>query len=105
MEIEHDFNFNTVLELIEVFRIKEEDKYEEFNGKFCIGWEDVKLIQQYPYPDNWELGRGEKYYLCLHNNSERKLVLGSYESMKHYWDMFRNRYPLFSQLDFDEDNE
>jgi hypothetical protein len=95
MEIEQDYNFNDPVEVVEIFRIAgETGKATEYSSKSSFLWEDLKLIEEYPYPDNWEKYSGEKYHIIL-NGLPPKLVLGSYHSMKMYWIMFRNSYPIF----------
>lgn len=102
-DIEHGYNFNDPLVLTEVFRIRttsvdEEGKIIEDNAEYAartlVTWEDVKLISQYVYPDDWKKYKGEKYHIYLHG-ADSKLILGSFKDMETYWTMFRNAYPLF----------
>lgn len=116
-----DFNFNDPLEVTEVFRSakimtlptkeEEEEEYQpeednkftkpvevkEFAFKHTLGWEDIKSVKEYMYPDDWRENRGPKYYLKVDYQQEEILVLGNYKSMTEHWRQFRNKYPLFKQ--------
>lgn len=117
--MEENFNFNDPLELTEVFRtvnqlaigdiiIGPEDEPEfseeakprkpeikEYAFKHCLGWEDVKSVKEYMYPDDWKEHKGPKFYLKVDGNADDIIVLGNYKSMTEHWRMFRNKYPLY----------
>jgi len=93
--IEHSFNFNDPLELTVIFRTENKD---EFAAKHCYCWEDVRGIEEYPYPDDWKQYKGPKFWLNLHG-AESKLVYGEYQNMASHWRAFRNKYPLFVDHD------
>jgi len=93
--LERDYNYNTPLELTEIFRMpNEEGILEERAAKFVIGWEDLRSIEQYIHPDNWINYKGEKYYIVL-SFGQPKLIYGSYNEIKQYWTTMREKYPLF----------
>ena len=103
MELPHDFNFNDPLELKEIFRNPEG---QEFSATVAVCWEDLKGIEEYPYPDTWKKYPGEKYSITLVGQTS-KLILGSFDSILRHWRDFRNKYPLFvpSHEDKDDDDE
>lgn len=97
MELEQDYNFNDPVEVTEIFRVRQDEKgpIEEFGSRSAFCWEDVTLIKNYAYPDDWRSYPGPKYYVKLRSYPESILVLGEYESMLLYWMMFRNMYPIY----------
>lgn len=108
-EIDQQFNFNDPVEVTEIFRVHndnnpEERKTYEYSGTTVIGWEDVKMIKQYPYPDDWKQLAGEKYYLSLHGYTNDLLILGSHKQMTLYWKAFRNTYPIFIDYNPNQDD-
>lgn len=106
-ELDHNYNFNDLLEVTEIFRIIEEQQDSEgkvtktsyeYGGKTSIVWEDIKMIKQYAYPDDWVKYKGEKYHVTLHGYPNDLLVLGSYKEIANYWNILRNTYPLFEEI-------
>lgn len=96
-EIQSMINFNDPLEVTQIFRIATpEGKTVEHAIKVYFGWEDVKSIESYPYPDNWESYRGPKYYIVLQGAPDPKLVLGDMNTIVALWSAFRNTFPLFT---------
>lgn len=95
--VEQNYNYNTPLELTEIHRTPKPDGgMEELAAKFVIGWEEIRMIEQYAYKDDWSTYKGEKYFLIT-TLSQPKLILGSYSEIKQYWTNMRERYPLFVQ--------
>ncbi len=86
-------NFNDPLRLTCIWKV--EDK--EYGGEIACKWEDLKLVEEYPYPnETWPKFSGEKYYIQLENAPEQsRIILGSYQSMVSNWTDFRRNYPLF----------
>jgi len=101
MDIEHKFNFNDPVEVTAIFRIPGEagGKPREYGGKLSFGWEDIKVIEENVYADDWENYKGDKFWIQLHNDPSGKLVLGNYHDMTRFWKQFRNRFPLFQERD------
>lgn len=107
MEIDHAFNYNDPVEVTCIFRIAEPSggKAKEYGGKVSFGWEDIKVVEEYPHIDDWESYRGDKCWIQLHNDPNAKLVLGSYQNMSSHWRNFRNKFPMFvERRDEDDDN-
>lgn len=95
-EIRQDFNFNDPVIATEIFRVQDAQGASlEYGAKIAFGWEDVKCIESYPYPDNWKDYKGPKYYIQLQGYPAQKLILGDRDSILTHWTMFRNKYPLF----------
>ena len=99
-KMDYSFNFNDPVSAFSVFRVKGrgengEQTTDEYGGMISFLWDDIKTIEQYPYPDDWERYKGEKYYLELKNSykGNSRIILGSYENMLKYWTMFKNKYP------------
>lgn len=104
MDLEHNFNFNDPVEVTTIFRMPEiSGKPKEYSSKISFGWEDIKLVEEHAYADDWETYKGPKYWITLHHEPQGRLVLGSYMSMTEHWRHFRNRYPLFRDAPTDED--
>lgn len=97
-DIEEDYNFNIPLELTEIFRTPT-PKLEEWSAKVLVGWEDVKVVDQYAYPDDWVNHKGDKFFLTLHGAPNPKLIYGSYQEFKRYWGILRNKYPVFYPIE------
>lgn len=101
MEITHNFNFNDPIEATRVFRYRD-DKGKvtgEYSSKVAFGWEDLSYIESYPFNEEWEKFKGEKYTVKLRGQEDLFLLLGDYDSMLRYWIQFRNTYPLFTNQD------
>ena len=99
-------NYNDPLELTVVFRVADnpESPPKEYAAKIACLWEDVKLIEQYPYKDNWREFPGPKYYITLAGDAQTsRLVLGDYHNMVLHWLDLRRTYPLFPDLDQEDD--
>lgn len=99
-DLQHSYNFNDPLELIEIFRATDnsgDTKLKEYSGKVSINWEDIKLVKEYPYEDNWETHKGEKFYLTLYNYPHDLLILGSYGAITKQRRILRNEYPIFEK--------
>ena len=67
----------------------------EYSSKTALLWEDIKMLKQYTYKDDWKQLKGEKYWIALHNYNQDLLVLGSYTAMLILWKEFRLHYPTF----------
>lgn len=94
-EIEDDFDFNAPVELTEVFRVPDDQNtMQEYGAKCMFGWEDVRMVEQYAFPDNWQIYPGEKFYVTL-GFGNPKLFLGSYQEFRKYWNALRYNFPLF----------
>ncbi len=114
-EIEHEYDFNAPVELTEIFRVlevKEESKEidgemrtgimeqkVEYSSKNSICWEDIQAIKTYPYPDDWVIYKGDKFWVHLYDYPHDILILGNYHSIKAYWTEFRTTYPRFIRED------
>ncbi len=108
MEIDYTYNFNDPMSAIVIFRVPNTTggPPTEYGGEMLFAWEDIKAIEQYVFPDDWIQHKGEKYYLTLYNDPNSKLVFGSFESMKTYWTMFRNKFGQFGDKQHtDEEDE
>lgn len=105
MELDHEsttpdkeFNFNTPIEVIEIFRYRESEfgELKEFGSRLAFIWEEILLIKEYPFDDDWEKYPGNKYYVRLRSSGEQDMIiLGDYDEMLFNWKAFRNKYPLF----------
>ena len=101
-------NFNKPLELTEVFRVPNptlpNGKPVEYAARISILWEDIKAIAEYPYPDDWETYKGEKYTVLFnYPQKESALILGSRATIIEYWTEFREKYPLFIEYGMAKD--
>jgi hypothetical protein len=101
MNLEHGTDFNEPIELTEVIKYiphaakGEEREPEELSFLVNVCWEDIRGIDQYPYPGEWEKYPEEKYYLILAHQTPGKCILGSYIEMRDKWKEFRTTFPSF----------
>lgn len=120
-EFEQEENFNNPLIVTEVFRVpvaeavqrqQEPDSSElitgelrsapevqvsakEYGFRLSFGWEDVRAVGEYAYPDDWTAFKGPKHTILLAGKNNEILVLGDFEEMIKRWTAFRNKYPLY----------
>jgi hypothetical protein len=124
-ESTEEINYNAPLEVTEIFRAQmleekkiernlieghEEDHSEEvqiqmvpvlneYGFKTAFGWEDIKSISEYPYPDNWTKFKGPKFNILIHNKPNEMIILGDYAQMYNKWATFRTKFPLFREYE------
>lgn len=70
---------------------------KEYAFKHSLGWEEIRGIKEYMYPDDWLYHKGPKFYIKTHGQADDILVLGNYRSMSDHWAAFRNKHPLFGE--------
>lgn len=103
-------NYNDPIEVTEIYRTvthlppdsdgnNVEPDVKEYAFKVAFGWEQVRKMREYCYPDDWITYKGPKFYLYLGEAAEGNLILGDYHSFSNHWRSFRNMYPLFVEYD------
>jgi hypothetical protein len=94
-------NFNDPVEVLQIFRIRDKDikgnpVVTEYANKICFVWEDLKRVEEYAYPDNWETYKGNKCNVMLEGDDPgSRVILYDYEAMKGHWTNFRRSCPLY----------
>lgn len=94
-------NYNDPLRLTCVFK----DVGVEYGGEIAVRWEDIKIVEEYPFKEPWNKYPGEKYYIQLDSSAgaeQARIILGSYMSMITHWTNFRRQYPLFIEHGVDK---
>lgn len=111
-ELEQEYDFNLPLEVTEVFRAAStqlrkaltnldeepavvEETIGEYSSKTSFGWEEIRMIREYPYPDDWKIHKGPKCFVTLHGYPNDLLILGKYSELRKAWVALRKKYPLF----------
>jgi len=70
MELDHTFNFNDPIEATAIFRAPNNSGgANEFGGHILFNWEDIKMVEEYMYPDDWVKYAGPKYFLTPCNQN------------------------------------
>jgi hypothetical protein len=94
-------NFNDPVEVLQIFRTRDEKgKATEYSNKLCFVWEDLKRVEEYAYPDNWETHVGAKCCIVLAGDDPiGRVILYDYQSMKGHWTTFRRSCPLYVAKD------
>ncbi len=105
MDLEHNFNYNNLIELTELFREKkEDDSYSEYCSKLFITWEDIKMVQENPHKD-WTKFTGPKFFLHIHGYANPKLIYGDINELITFWQAFRNEFPLWTKPQPDDEED
>jgi len=92
-------NYNDPIELTAVYRTRDgkHGPVSEHGGKIAVRWEDIKVVEEYVYTDDWVKFNGPKYCVVLENEADPqpRVILGNYRSMVEHWTNFRRSCPLF----------